>query len=305
MKPLNLLYLILLSFQIQAQNLYLKLEPQEDGNNFLIMDMKNNIHKKVFCSYSVLKGTMIDYMTDWGVGSDGVIYWTNGENIYKFNAKNGISKVVASRLYSVLELAVRDSFAFVAYNPLNPDAPGDGRYAGGLKLIRINLKNETRVEIKLPPAMNITNLDVSTDGRIISFVDTRDIDMEKRTKYFFRTYDTENKQLKTIDTAVFYNYERFGDVDDFNGSQWINNKNFVYYKKEGKDSFGTIFLFDHATNSRRKILAKFPVRDFTWFAYYQENCFLSHRNQVYTISDGINKKIVYSGKEDIMEGLIL
>lgn len=306
MKTLNLLCLLLLfSSQIQAQHLYLKMTPQGDGNNFLIRDMKNNVDKKVFCSYAVLQGAMIGYMTDWGVGSDGVIYWTNGENIYKLNAVNGTSKALVSGLRSVLELAVRDSFAFVVYNAMNPDAPDDGRYSDGLKLIKVNLKNGARIEIKLPVGSNITNLDVSTDCHTISFVDTKDVDIEKRTKYFFRTYDTQSKQLKTIDTAVYSNYQRFGSPDSFNGCQWIDNKSFVYYKKEKKDSLGAIFLFDLTTNSKKKILTRLPVRDLKWFAFNQGSYFLSHRKQLFAVRVGIDKTLVYSGQEDILSGLIL
>ena len=79
-------------------------------------------------------------------------------------------------------LTVRDSFAFVAYNPLNSEALGDGRYGDGLEFLRINLKNGTRTGIKLPPGVNITNVDISKNAGIIGFVDTRDIDIEKRTR---------------------------------------------------------------------------------------------------------------------------
>lgn len=308
MRIFLLLCATFLSCKLYSQSIYMKLSSlkDKDGTNFLIFNQDTRTAKNVHCSYSILKGTMIDFMVKWGVGNDGMIYWTNGENIYKFNPSNESNKIVVAKLYSILEFAIRDTFAFVAYNPSDFNSEDDGRYSPGVKLMKINLKNGSKEQLYLPGNVNITNLSVSKGGSLVCFIDSKYIDDEKRTKYFLKVYNLKTKEFKVIDSAKYSRYEWFGSAEKFNTSVWLNDSTICYYKNVNKDTNGRLIEFNLTTNTKRTILNNIPQRDFSWFSYFNGKSFFSSRFTLYFTTDGVKKDEVYSIKNDgIHEALIL
>ena len=81
MKVFFIICFTILSCRVYAQNIYMRStsESDKDGTTFIILNPDGQGTRNAYCSYSTLKGTMINFMVKWGVGTDGMIYWTNGD----------------------------------------------------------------------------------------------------------------------------------------------------------------------------------------------------------------------------------
>jgi len=307
MKYFLLAVLLAFANHLHSQQIYIRLFSAnvKDGVDFVLHDTPKNTNKKIRCSYAVLKSADIRFMTYWGVGGDNNIYWTNSENIYKLNAANGSSKLVASKLASILELAVRGDYAYVAYNPENRKTDFDGRYAPGVKLIRIHLASGKREEIKLPKNTNITNLTVSKDGQRLSFIDIKNYNKKNRTEYL-KIYEVKSRQVKSVDSARTAKSEWFVNADRLNTASWAHAQSLVYYKYVKQHTNGSMYAYDFALKKHKKLIDNVPQVDFLWFAYYYSKYYFSNRNTLYSTADGKTKKTVYTVKNDnILEAIVL
>ncbi len=309
MKYYLLAVLLAFSTRLYSQVIFLRLfsASGKNGVDFVQIDHDKRTAKKLHCDYTVLKNANIDFMTYWGVGNGNIIYWTNGENLYKLNAANGSSKLVASKLSYVLELAVRGNYAYVAYNPTNANADLNGRHAPGVKLVRINLTSGDRKDIYLSPNTTITNLSVSRNGQRLSFIDTKNFSKGMQQTEYLKVYDLKSETAKTIDSARAGKREWFINADRLNTAAWGQSDQYlIYYKSEKQNSNGSMFAYDLQARKRRKLLENVPQMDFLWFGYSQFTYYFSNRNKLYSTKDGKAKKTFYTLTSDnILEAIVL
>lgn len=259
-------------------------------------------------SYDILQGSMITYMTNWSASKDGILYWTNGENIYKCNFEKGEkSSLVYSKLYYILEFTVRNNLIYIIYNPSREEGLHNNRYSGGLKFCRINVNNWNKENLWLPPGYNITNLAISPDGQWASFIHTKT--EKEAARYELVLYNLLKKNSKIIDKADSRQMEWFGNDDMFNSAVWAGPDTLLYYKHLNDKNYGQIVAFNLKTGNKKISLSNFPQRDFSWFGFDDDNQFyFSERHNVYKTKDGINKEQIYNNgsvRSNILNGLLL
>lgn len=181
-------------------------------------------------SLSILKGSRINSLLHWDVARPGIIYWTNGENIYRFDCKTQTSRLIYSKFHFILEFFLTDSLAYIVYNPSTHEDAGDNRYSKGSKFCYVNLITGIKKEIQIPPKFNFTNLSISPNQNWASFIYTLDIDHDKTTKYDLVLYNLRTQELRIIDSAKLSNHQWFGDQEKTNSSFRINSDSILYSK---------------------------------------------------------------------------
>jgi hypothetical protein len=255
-------------------------------------------------SYSVLSKEPVEFMTHWGLSKSGNCYWTNGENIYEYSFNKNVSRLLFFNLHFILEFVVRDSLAYVVYNPSKEEDEFENRYSKGIKFCSIDLNSGSRQYFRLDEDCNITNLSISPDRQWASFINTISIKKEDQTRYQLVLYNLGNGKIKIIDSGKYQKYEWFGDAGKYNSSFWPNSSKLLYYKHFRKDDYGSILEYDLASGVVVVKLPHVPERDFTWFGFYRDAFYFSGRDNLYKTKNGIDREIVISKGLNIIEAAI-
>lgn len=240
-------------------------------------------------SYDVLQKSRYDYLTKWDVAENGVMYWTNGENIYRFDWNNNKSTLLFSHLYWILELCVRGDRIYIVYNPSKEIGLDDNRFAEGLRFCRFNIKTAKKEDLGLPRGYNVSNLTISNNEKWASFVNKQD-DEGSKTK--LNLFNLKSKRIQSIDSANLQKSEEFGDDDKFNTAYWIDSTTLLYYKHIKPDDNGRILSYNINTGEKKVWMKNFPQRDFSWFSSDGHKLYCAGRSNLYRTSDGINKEII-------------
>jgi len=227
------------------------------------------------------------FMTKWSVSKDGEVYWTDGENIYRWDFKRSV--LVTGHLHRVLELFVRGDNIYAVYNPKKEEGIADNRYDPGIRLCRIHSGTGVKEDLKLPRGLNVTNLTVSPGEHWISFFDTKG---KTYGQYRLVLYNIASGELRIIDSADHGTGGTFGDEDKKNSSCWTGSgsDSLIYYKHS---DHGKLMLYRVAERSTTTWLERFPERDFSWFSVADGYLYCSDRLTVYRTKDGLKKQVEY------------
>jgi hypothetical protein len=304
----NVMYRTLLSFlfsllfkMMLSQTIYVR--ETDSSGYFRFNKLSKGIVSAYKGSYDILKGQPVDFMIQWGISKNKDLYWTNGENIYKYNFANQSSIQAISNLHFILAFFIIDHFAFVAYNPSREEGLHDNRYARGLKFCRVDLNNGVKKYYPLPVGLNMSNLTVSPGMDWASFMSASSISSSKTINYKMILYDLENEKTTIIDSAKPADQSSFGDDEQYNSSLWSDSSTFVYYKHVPKSGNGRLFSYNIHSKSIKSELFTVPDQFFSWFGYYNRYFYFSERDNIYRINDTSKKKIVLSNP-DVLQAVV-
>jgi hypothetical protein len=254
-------------------------------------------------SYDILKGQPVKFMTHWSVSSSGECNWTNGESIYQFNFKTSKSRLVFSKWHFIQEFCVRDSFAFIVYNPSKQEGIDDNRFSPGLNFCCLNLKSGRRKYYDVPNKYNFTNLSISPDRRWAAFINTLFSKNGKFTKDQLVLFDLNTQTLKVIDSAE-NRHQWFGNEDKHNSSLWQNSATLVYYKNTKEEGRGSILSYNTLSGEISVKLKEIPESNFIWFGYDGKAFYFSDRHSIYKTIDGKDREVVIGNQGDVLQATL-
>jgi hypothetical protein len=289
-------YLIIVSivilnfFFVHGQDILIR-QPDSAGH-FIFKKFRGGSAITYFGSYDILQGQPVDFMTNWSLSARGELYWTNGENIYQFNCNTSRSKLVSAKWHFILEFCIRDSLAYLIYNPSREEGLANNRYETGLKFCSLNLKNGNRHYFHLPNTYNFTNLSISPDHRWAAFINTIRTRNKNITKYQFVLFDLYTQTLKILDSGISSKYQWFGDDDKHNSSLWQDSATLLYYKHTKDKDYGSILSYNTSSGEINVKLKEIPDRDFMWFDYDSIAFYFSDRNSIYKTINGKDRQVV-------------
>jgi hypothetical protein len=299
------LFLFCSTSYISAQQFVVRKSDSADFFSFLkLVDGKVSKYKE---GYEILNSSQVHYMTKWDAATDGSIYWTNGENIYRCDWITKKSTLIFSNLYWVLEFFIRGNFAYVVYNPDKNEGAHDNRYSRKIEFCRINLRTHLKEHLLLPPGYNVTNLSISKDEKWATFINTR-IQNSNTVHYDLVLCDLVNGKSRRIDTAKTEHSSWFGDDDMTNSACWADSNTLLYYKHVNLNDNGVVMAYNIDAQSRKIWLPHFPQRDFTWFGAREGYFYCSDRHDIYRTRDGVKKEVIFkdlNNKDNILDVRIL
>lgn len=285
---LFLIFILVCENCVFSQQLIVRQSDSGRYFSFLRLDSQRLSYHKG--DYEVLSEIPYKFMTRWGVSARKDLFWTNGENVYKYDWVTKKSILLYGHLNWILEFFVTGKYIYIIYNPTNGQSDHDGRYSEGLRFCRINVEDRSRLNIDFPKQYNATNLSISKDGRWASFINKRG---GKDIKYDLILYNLKNGKIRRIDSASVEHESWFGNDDMMNSAWWTDSVNLSYYKHSRKGDFGKIIGFNVITAKKNSWSVPFPERDFTWFALSEGYLYYSSRHSLYRTKDGIKKDTLY------------
>jgi hypothetical protein len=295
MRPIFFALFFISLFQA-AQSQDFVARQSDSAGFFSFVRMKGGRLSRYHEQPAVLQGSKFKSMIYWGISTDGLLYWTNGENVYRcdWDETKG-STQIGKGLHWILEFFLRGESIYIVYNPSRIEGLDDNRFSDGSKLCRIDLKTNQKKALPLPAGYNITNLTISPDMRTASFIHTIG---EENYKYKLVLYDISNRSVRIIDSADSKKSEWFGNDDEVNSSYWMDSSTLLYYKHIKRNDYGQIIAYHIPSNSKKIWLKNFPTRDFSWFSIKQNYLYFSGRNDISRTRDGITTDTIFFDKNN-------
>ncbi len=257
----NLLIFLFLPNCLLAQDFLIQDYGAKDSAIFKIIN-NNKLVKRIAFSTSFLKTEMINFITEWDVSKNGIIYFTNGINIYQVNKDYTISKKLSS-LNNILEFTIQHNNAYIIYNTDTTEAIGDHRYDGNDKFIKLNFLNDKIDTIKLPNYINVSNLCISPNEKFAIFFYTKDLTETTYGITYLMLMDFKNGKIEKIDSA---NSVYQMGVDGLKHVlYWVDDSSFLYLNGYFKDRH-PIFQYSLKSKTRKKVFMEPQIGE-NWFCY--------------------------------------